>query len=313
MELIHPEKQSELAEALKYEERPSNNLMHCDRVRCADLIMFIIEKYNLPSEVFFTAIYLFDICINRFTLDDITKSICSSLACVLIAIEAISPEIVIGRDQLIRDSNVPINDTNIIKMKPRIIAKKNEKAVTVTALDYLKLFHSLFLSAATTLEYDLQFATLVNLEELTLCLEILKCESRCAMLRSSELAFVIISKQFESRFKDADISPQLAKFKEFTEVLQGLEILNFTTESFSKCEDYICLAIFEFNKSIQPERQYPRWMISPPIKRNKSHKKPSARRKSYLDAIKELSFDDSLLDVSLTIMDRPIDESTDES
>lgn len=312
MELINSEQQLQLQEALEHEERFRFNLtvfVQSTRKHCADIILYLTRKHDLTNEVFFTAINLFDACLHRFELDKKGRTIsCMSLATLTIAIEMIYPLKNIFVSDLILESGFYITKNDLIKTRSSIINKFHleNRPNPVTALNYLKLFHELFRLAAIKLEIRFQFTVLSNLIELIRCLEILKCDLDCAKQRPSVLAFVILVKQYDFRFQEADISPKLAKFKEFTEVLQGLENLNFTT-LLPKCADNVREAIAYYNRR-QPQRRHPMWMVFTPTPLHPPYK-PSDRLKSNLK-----NFGEYNLDVSLSpIKEMSPNQSSDES
>lgn len=95
----------------------------------------------------------------------------------------------------------------------------------VTSLSCLRLFYYILKNAAHEMGLGQFYDTTMSLHDLEMRLEILTCDAKCASIRASELALVLICTQL-----DVNVSKC---FGEITEQIQGL--INFAIEMQKFC------------------------------------------------------------------------------
>lgn len=95
----------------------------------------------------------------------------------------------------------------------------------ITSLSCLRLFYYILKNAAHEMGIGQFYDTTMSLHELEMRLEILTCDAKCASIRASELALVLICTQL-----DVNVSKC---FGEMSEQIQGL--INYAIEMQKFC------------------------------------------------------------------------------
>jgi len=181
--------------------------------------------YDLPSDVLFAAINLVDRFLTKMKVRP--KHIaCISVGSFHLAIKQLGlPQI--DTEDLVAISQCRCTSGDLERMAGIIGNKLGVQldSPPITSLSCLRLFYYILKNAAHEMGLGQFYDTTMSLHELEMRLEILTCDAKCASIRASELALVLICTQL-----DVNVSKC---FGEMSEQIQGL--INYAIEMQKFC------------------------------------------------------------------------------
>ncbi|XP_053622546.1 cyclin G [Plodia interpunctella] len=175
-----------------------------DRDGAAHVLRCLKVWYDLPCDVLFNALNLFDRFLTKMKVRPCHVP-CITVSCMNIAIEQHAhdsrTERKVSVEELVSISQSACTAGDVTRMS-RVIADKLSLAAAVravTALHWLQLFRGIVAAACRQLQLvlpALQESELVNQ------LEICVCDARCANARASELALVILYRKLDEQVQE---------------------------------------------------------------------------------------------------------------
>uniref|UniRef100_A0A1B6FGZ6 Cyclin N-terminal domain-containing protein n=1 Tax=Cuerna arida TaxID=1464854 RepID=A0A1B6FGZ6_9HEMI len=244
--------------------------------------------YDMPSEVLFVAVNLVDRFLSKM------KAHPKHMACIAIASFQLAAEMVcrgkVGSPQVPQAievaaiSQCKCTNGDLQRMQGIITSKlgSQDGSLPITAVDFLKVFHTLFLAV----DEGNVYSTMVEGSELCHKLEIVACDAAVSNFRPCEVALVVICVQMDAgvpRLTHRPAHEHVAVVVNFATHLQKhCKIDEF---SFYECHEAVLMIIGRYNSQQQtPNRQRLVWKLS---HRTLRHLRPTDRLVKTLPTINE--------------------------
>lgn len=220
--------------------------------------------YDMPPEVLFVAVNLVDRFLSKM------KARPKHMACIAIASFQLSCSLVCGgaagcppvpeAAEVAAISQCKCTPGDLRRMQTIITSKLGVGAAPITAVDFLRVFHQLFLSV----DQGQVYARMVDGAELCQKLEIVACDATVSNFRPCEVALVVICATMDagvSRLEHRPASDDVLAVVNFATQLQ--QLCKIEESSFYACHEAVLMIIGRYNSQRQmPHRQRLVWKLS---------------------------------------------------
>ncbi|XP_054272437.1 cyclin G isoform X2 [Macrosteles quadrilineatus] len=234
----------------------------------ANVLRCLKVWYDMPPEVLFVAVNLVDRFLTKM------KARPKHMACIAIASFQLSCSLVCGgapgsppvpeAAEVAAISQCKCTPGDLHRMQTIITSKLgvgvHDGAAPITAVDFLRVFHQLFLSV----DQGQVYARMVDGAELCQKLEIVACDAAVSNFRPCEIALVVICATMDagvSRLEHRPNSDDVLAVVNFATQLQ--QLCKIEESSFYECHEAVLMIIGRYNSQRQmPNRQRLVWKLS---------------------------------------------------
>lgn len=243
--------------------------------------------YELPNDVLFAAINLFDRFLTKMKARP-KHMACISVSSFHLAVQQLNLQ-QIDTEDLVAISQCRCTSRDLVRMADIVANKLGVQMSTapVTALSFIRLFYYIFENAANALGLTDIFSSAISLADLEMRLEILACDASCASIRPSELALVMIFTQMDAHVsanKDSGLyNQQIHDLVDYAIQLQ--KFCRIPDSSFFYSHSIVAKILSQYNgQHKMPYKQRLVWRLS---SRTMKVLRPTDKLTSYLPTIAE--------------------------